>query len=467
MQRGSQALRDQRGMALMMAIVITAICAVITTGLIRYIISEYQASHLDWRKVQALYAAEAGVEQVIEMLGATPDLTGDVAVRSLADDDGISGAEGEYEATVSAVESNTVSDPMGAKRIVATGYVPTKQAAEAGEGVKRRIVVIYSQRENRWDFGMDAVRARKGIRYGSNDFLTVVVDTSYTPITDESVDASLRVTGIPLSEAGPDDNAIICDAGPGSNSAQVSGTVTAPGRVDIATARSISSNNLDNLMPDAFPPPDSLGYVGTAPDREAAWPPPAGSWMDSLYLDSLSDGQSYTAATVPSAISGSAFIDMGSVRVPIQRANRLENVTMIGPGTVFVRGHLGGGIVNGYPPVTLVVLGEMNGNFDYTCNGPPDGPAPPLIIFGKTVECQGNATWKLNGPLMALHPDGEVNINDSAMLCFGAIVANGIVDFKSNNAVLGYPQWFANQKFEMVAKTPPGAISYSFSYSAQ
>lgn len=458
-------LRGQEGMALAMAIVVTAICVVIVTGLIQYVISEYRASHLDWRKVQALYAAEAGVERAIQALLADEDATGSQGLRALADDDGIEGATGEYEATIADMTSAGTADPMGSKRITSIGYVPSKDEVDAGRGVTRRVAVVYSSRETRWDFGLDAVRARRSIRYGSNNFLTVVVDRAYTEVIDDSVDASLRVTGIPASEAGPYDNGIICDTG--DNTAEVRGTVTAPGRVDIPTARAISANNPDNYVEDAFPDPAALGYVGAAPNRTAGWPPPPGTWLESFYNEAVA-GASYTAATLPATITGSAFIDMGGTAIPQKNAQTLKNKTLIGPGTVFVRGNLGGGVVNGYPPVTLVVLGEMNGNFNYTCNGPDDGPAPPLIVYGKTTECSGSANWKINGPLMALHPDGAVNINDSAMLSFGAIVSNGIVDFKSNGAVLGYPQWFQGKHFEVVSKTPPGAVSYSvLSYSAQ
>jgi hypothetical protein len=458
--RGKRSLvRNQGGMALAMAIVIIALCAVIVTGLIQYIISEYRASHADWRRVQALYAAEAGVERAVEALIADPDALGSQGLRSLAEDDGIEGATGEYEATIAETNSDEIDDPMEAKRIISIGYVPSKAEVDAGRGVIRRVSVVYSSHEKRWDFGADAVRARRGIRYGSNDFLTVVVDTNYTEVTDESVDASLRVTGVPPSEADESsgDNGIICKSG--GNKATVRGTVTAPGPIQVADAYAVNSDP-ENYVPDAFPDPEALGYAGTAPNREAVWPPPPGTWLEALAREARA-GASYTAAHVPWVVHGSAFIDMGGVEVPIKRVNTLRNVRLIGPGTVFVRGHLGEGVVNGYPPVTLVVLGEMNGNFDYTCIGPTNGPAPPLITFGKTIECSGSASWKLNGPLIALHPDGAVNINDSAMLCFGAIVSNGIVNFKSNGAVLGYPQWFQNQHFEMVSKAVPAVVSYS------
>jgi len=71
------------------------------------------------------------------------------------------------------------------------------------------------------------------------------------------------------------------------------------------------------------------------------------------------------------------------------------------------------------------------------------------------------ALMKVPGHKPFVIADGAVNINDSAMLCFGAIVSNGIVNFKSNGAVLGYPQWFQNQHFEMVSKAVPAVVSYS------
>ena len=94
--------RGQRGMALILAVVITGICVVIAAGLMRYMLSEYQAAHLDWRQVQALYCAEAGVEYAMDAL-INGDAVADTEVTLVAL--GLEDAEGSFRVSTEEVTS--------------------------------------------------------------------------------------------------------------------------------------------------------------------------------------------------------------------------------------------------------------------------------------------------------------------------------------------------------------------------
>ena len=71
----------------------------------------------------------------------------------------------------------------------------------------------------------------------------------------------------------------------------------------------------------------------------------------------------------------------------------------------------------------------------------------------------GNTYWFLDGPLMALNPNGEIIINDSAIGCFGALISNGMVKFKSSKGAVGYPRTLQGKRF--TAQGLPSVVSYA------
>ena len=434
MRTSVAAFRSQAGMALPMAIVFTAMCVTIISGLLTYVVSDFKANHADWRRVQALYCAEAGVEKACETLRLSPTATA-VAETSLHTD--VSGADGTYEVTIAPL----TNDPLGSKKITATGYVPSKSNAAAS----RTLVTTYTRQM--WDFGSDAVRAREGIEYGSNDVMTCIVDENYQKITDTTVDASMRVTGYGASVG-----AVEATVGTGANVATVAGSVWAPGFVDVPTAnaRYISEGSPLNYMPNAFPPGSLMATWDG--DGKMIWPPADGSWAEMYYRDGLVGGTSYSSS---GSFTGSNFIDLGGT-------GTLSNATLTGPGTVFVRGNLGGNVTNGSPPVTLVVSGNFytGGSDYYRFNaGTSTTPPPSLIMFGRDAEIAGNSNWYLNGPLIALNPRAQVLINDSAIGCFGVVISNGTVKFKSDKGAVAYPRFLGGRKFVMQGL--PMVVSYS------
>ncbi|MBI3946189.1 MAG: hypothetical protein HY321_09745 [Armatimonadetes bacterium] len=425
--------RDRRrGAALAMAIIITAVCLTITGGLMQYIIVEYQATHLDSRRVQALYCAEAGVEKAVEVLRSAPLATA-ISETSLAAD--VSGAEGSYEVTIAPM----TSDPIGARRITATGYVPSKADAV----VSRTVVGVYAAPSFR--FGTDAVRARRGVRYASNNDMTVVVNDSYSVVSDPTVNANVRVTGSPPGDGGV--------ASIAANLARVAGSVSAPQGVDVlpGNAQGITQNSPDNYDPFAFPDASALGTWDS--DGDLIWPPAPGTLARAYYEEAISAGN--IIYSPKGTITAPAFINLGG-------DDELENVTLRGPGTIFVYGDLGSGVTNGAPPCTLVISGnfETQGTEWYRfVRGGTDPEPPSLVMFGKTAEIAGNSNWWLDGPLFSYNPDSEIIINDSAIGCFGALISNGWVHFKSNKGALGFPQFLKNKNF--TSKGIPRVLSYA------
>ncbi len=428
----------ERGMALVMAIVIALVCLVIVAGLMQYVISEYRATHLDWRRVQALYCAEAGVEAAVEALKSNPTLT---TISETTLESSLPGATGSYEVSVTPVQSAGVDDPLGAKQITATGYVPSKAEVAAGRGVDRRVVVIYGR--STWDFGFDAVRARQGVEYGSNNNLTVVVDSNYNIVNDPSVDASIRVTGEGATIGSVSSTA--------ANKAHVAGTVSAPGTVDVNPSRTQGVfTGPDQHVPNAFPDAATLGYDAAG---NLVWPPVGDTWAANYYQEALAGGTIYSAS---GTIVGPKYIELGG-------SGTLSGVTLRGPGTIFVHGNMGDNVTNGAPPATLVVSGNFTttGNTFYRYNPAPgtEEAEPALILFGETAEIKGNSTWYLNGPLYALNPTAQVRINDSAITCFGALVSNGTVKFKSSKGALGFPQMLKSKRFTL--RGLPMVLSYA------
>ncbi len=421
----------QRGAALAMAIVFMGLSMVIVTALLSYVVSDYHATHADWRKVQALYCAEAGIEKAVAVMAAAASTT-TIPETALSTD--LAGAEGSYEVTI----ANVPNDPIGAKKITSTGYVPSKANAQA----TRTVTTVFAS--STFDFGSDAVRARLGVEYGSNTDMTVVVNSSYAVVTDTSIDASVRVTGTGASLGDVQSIA--------ANKATVAGSVWAPGFVDIkpANARYISEGNPANYIPDAFPPPTVLGSWN--PDGSLAWPPAAGTWAAQYYDQALQGGTSYASS---GSFSGSKFIELYGT-------GELHSATLSGPGIVFVHGGMGGGVVNGAPPVTLVLSGSLNtqGNDVYRFNpGTSASPPPSLITFGLSSEIKGNSNWYLNGAMFSLNPSSEILINDSAIGCFGALISNGMIHFKSSKGTLGFPQSLKNKHF--TAQGLPLVVSYA------
>lgn len=429
MSRTVPAVSDRHGMAIAMAVVITGICVVIISGLTQYIVSEYRAAHLDWRQVQALYCAEAGIEYALGHIRRGESVPETEVALAHA---GVTGTEGTFRLEAEAVTSAGVPDPEGSIRVTATGYVPSEADVAAGQGVSRRVVAVVTT--GVWDFGVDAVRARLGVEYGSNANLTAVVDEDGNVIdpAPSSVDAGIRVTG--------DGGTLASVTSVASNNAEVAGSVVAPGNVDIldGNARGISENDPDNYVTNAFPDPATLGYDNGNP-ADLIWPPAPGTWAQVYYEEALAGG----ATAFPAGpVQAPQYIELGGSGV-------LSNITLTGPGTIFVHGHLGGGITNGPPAATIVASGTLytKGSEVYRCDtGTAGTAAPPLILFGRdpsqgwSAQIRGSSTWDLRGPLISLHPQGEVWLDGSAIGCLGALVSNGTVHFKSKHAVVGFPR---------------------------
>ena len=85
----------------------------IVTGLIHYIISEYRASHADWRRVQALYAAENLGRACGRGVIADPDALGP---QGCVPGGGRQDRRGDRrcEATIAGTNSDEMNDPMEA-----------------------------------------------------------------------------------------------------------------------------------------------------------------------------------------------------------------------------------------------------------------------------------------------------------------------------------------------------------------
>ncbi|MDH7571464.1 MAG: hypothetical protein QHJ73_17960, partial [Armatimonadota bacterium] len=169
------------------------------------------------------------------------------------------------------------------------------------------------------------------------------------------------------------------------------------------------------------------------------------------YTEALAGGTIYSAS---GTIQAPKYINLSG--------GWLRNVTLLGPGTIFVNGHLGGGVVNGYPPCTLVVTRNFvtTGGENYTFN-PGNDPAPPpsLISFGPYLEIQGTSRWNLNGALVALNPNARILVNDSAITCIGALICNGVVEFKSSKGGVGFPRTLTQRRFTL--RGLPVVASYS------
>lgn len=446
--------RSRRGVALVMGLILTGACLIMIGGILQYVISEYHSTHLDWRRVQALYCAEAGIEVAVEQLRTGFDgttISEQLLSSVVPQATGAPAVEGSFEVEIASVPMGEVTG----KRITARGYVPNKAAYDATprRGVRRVVTAMYGS--SAWDFGEDAVRAREAIGYYSNTRLTAVVDSSRydenglypvipTP-TDGSVNASMRVTGTSAT-IGPIESL-------SANKATVAGDATAPGFVDLVQVDpgfDISENNPNNFIQEAFPPNDVLGSWDS--DGNLVWPPTPGTWADMYYKEALAGGTVYAPS---GTITAPKFINLWGF-------GTLRNVTLTGPGTIFVHGHLGGGVVNGSPPVTLVVSGnfETSGGDEYRFNaGTVADPPPSLILFGKRANIQGTSKWFLNGPLLALNPNNETWIQDSAISCFGALISNGKVFFKSSKGCLGYPLALQGRRF--MARGLPVIVSYT------
>ena len=110
--------RDERGVALVTALVITfTVFAIggIWTSLATH---QYTASARERLKEQARNVAEAGANEAMSRLSSNPGYTGSSVAA-------LSRATGEYEVTVGRPPSST--DPNDTRRlIVSTGYAPTK-----------------------------------------------------------------------------------------------------------------------------------------------------------------------------------------------------------------------------------------------------------------------------------------------------------------------------------------------------
>ncbi len=397
--------------------------------------------------MQALYCAEAGIEHAVSYIRRGENPPEDEVFLA---DAGIAGTEGSFRIEAEPVMSAGTPDPEGSIRVVAVGYVPSEADVAAGRGVSRRVAAVVTH--GVWDFGTEAVRARGYVAYRSNDYLTVVVDEEGNVLDPppSGVQADIRVTG---------EGEYLGDVrSEASNDAHVEGSVTAPGNVDVFDdrTRGVNENNPENYIPNAFPDPATLGYDESNP-AQLIWPPLPGTWVEMHYREALDGGTVFFPA---GTVQAPRYIELGGSGV-------LHDITLRGPGTIFVHGHLGGGIVNGPPAATVVATGTLytKGNESYRCDPGDEAVAPPLILFGRhetqgwSAEIRGNSTWYLRGPLISLHPQGEVWLNDSAVGCRGALISNGSVHFKSNQAMLGFPRLLDDQRF--TARSLPIVRSYA------
>ncbi len=114
---------DQRGIILVVALMVTLILALLGTAFLTTSGTEHQIAKNDQEIVQALYVAEGGLQTALNQMNLTlvPSTPGTIG-------------PGQYTVTVT-----DASTPTRQKRIVATGHVPTVAAPRA---VKRITVLV-------------------------------------------------------------------------------------------------------------------------------------------------------------------------------------------------------------------------------------------------------------------------------------------------------------------------------------
>ncbi len=117
---------DQRGMVLVVTLMVVLILAVLGAAFLTTSGTEHQIAKNDQEIVQALYVAEGGLQTALNQknLGLAVSTPGTIGTPII----------GEYTVTVT-----NVPPPTGQQKIVATGYIPTQAAPRA---VKRIALLV-------------------------------------------------------------------------------------------------------------------------------------------------------------------------------------------------------------------------------------------------------------------------------------------------------------------------------------
>lgn len=122
---------DQRGMVMVVTLLIMVILVIMGSVLIVTSFTEHQISSNDVAAVQALYVSEGGIQTVLNDLdkGLSPSTSGTIGA-------------GQFTASVTAADP-----PAGQKRVEAYGYVPNQASAR---GVKGISVLVYRKSPFQW-----------------------------------------------------------------------------------------------------------------------------------------------------------------------------------------------------------------------------------------------------------------------------------------------------------------------------
>ena len=122
---------DQRGMVMVVTLLIMVILVIMGSVLIVTSLTEHQISSNDVAAVQALYVSEGGIQTVLNDLdkGLSPSTSGTIGA-------------GQFTASVTAADP-----PAGQKRVEAYGYVPNQASAR---GVKGISVLVYRKSPFQW-----------------------------------------------------------------------------------------------------------------------------------------------------------------------------------------------------------------------------------------------------------------------------------------------------------------------------
>lgn len=117
----TRAVRDERGVGVVTALMITLVVFALGATWTRVGLHQVESSSFERHREQSLHAAEAGINLALSQLAGDYDWEGSAGVVALGDD------TGEYEVTVTPVDP---TDPNDLDRyIVAKGYAPNSTAA--------------------------------------------------------------------------------------------------------------------------------------------------------------------------------------------------------------------------------------------------------------------------------------------------------------------------------------------------
>ncbi len=152
---------DQRGMILVVALMVTLILALLGTAFLTTSGTEHQIAKNDQEIVQALYVAEGGLQTALNQMNLTlvPSTPGTIG-------------PGQYTVTVTAVPP-----PTGQQRIVATGYVPAVAAPRAVKQIA--MLVCCSSPFQDALFGLNSVTVSAST---TNSYDCAIVDNNGNPV---------------------------------------------------------------------------------------------------------------------------------------------------------------------------------------------------------------------------------------------------------------------------------------------